>query len=87
MATRDAGPWAQVMLRADIDALPIREETPFPQYGASFASQTAGAAHLCGHDGHTSMLLGAARMLKAREKDLAGTVRRREVRRSLCRDL
>src|SRR5210317_1354223 len=44
-----------IALRADIDALPIHEETGLP-----FASQVDGVMHACGHDGHASMLLGAA---------------------------
>jgi amidohydrolase len=55
-------------LRADMDALAIHEAT-----GAAHASQTPGVMHACGHDGHTTMLLGAARALKE-NPDFAGTV-------------
>ncbi len=48
-----------VALRADMDALPITEET-----GAAHASQNEGVMHACGHDGHTTVCLGAARVLK-----------------------
>jgi amidohydrolase len=53
-----------VALRADIDALPIEEES-----GVEFSSERPGAMHACGHDGHTAMLLGAARELSGREFD------------------
>ncbi len=59
-----------VALRADIDALPIVEET-----GLEFASQNPGVMHACGHDSHTAMLLGAAKVLKEHEATLNGVVK------------
>ncbi len=59
-----------VCLRADMDALPIREET-----GAAFASQNEGIMHACGHDIHVTAALGAARLLSERRDRLCGTVR------------
>lgn len=59
-----------VLLRADIDALPMVERTPLP-----FSSEYQGRMHACGHDGHAAMLVGAAAVLKKREAELNGTVR------------
>ncbi len=59
-----------VALRADIDALPIQEETGLP-----FASRVDGVMHACGHDFHTAALLGAAFLLKERESELPGIIR------------
>jgi hippurate hydrolase len=65
-----AGRPASVLLRGDMDALPMPEET-----GLEFASAIAGRMHACGHDTHTAMLAGAARLLAARQDRLAGEVR------------
>ncbi|WP_374612716.1 M20 family metallopeptidase [Sphingorhabdus sp.] len=58
-----------VLLRGDMDALPLHEDT-----GLDFASETSGAMHACGHDTHVAMLVGAAKMLCARREQLTGTV-------------
>ena len=59
-----------VMLRADIDALPIEEES-----GVEFSSKKVGIMHACGHDFHMSAALGAAILLKQHQNELEGTVR------------
>ncbi|OUM93811.1 MAG: amidohydrolase [Thermobacillus sp. ZCTH02-B1] len=67
---KGALPGKTVALRADMDALPIQEET-----GLEFASERPGVMHACGHDAHTAILLGAAKLLAARADRLRGTVR------------
>lgn len=64
----DFGPGPALGIRADMDALPIDERT-----GAPYASKRRGVMHACGHDGHTVMALGAARLLAGR-KDLKGRI-------------
>ncbi|TNP08107.1 M20 peptidase aminoacylase family protein [Bacillus pacificus] len=59
-----------IAIRADIDALPIQEET-----NLSYASKIRGKMHACGHDFHTAAIIGAAYLLKEREPSLNGTVR------------
>ncbi|ASB87789.1 M20 peptidase aminoacylase family protein [Bacillus sonorensis] len=65
---REEGP--VIALRADIDALPIQEQTGLP-----FASKTEGTMHACGHDFHTASIIGTAILLNRRKKELKGTVR------------
>lgn len=64
----DAG--KTIALRADMDALPLNEETELP-----YASQTPGVMHACGHDTHTAMLLGAACALSGMRENLRGNVK------------
>jgi len=63
-------PGPTVLLRGDMDALPMPEDTE-----VEFRSEVDGAMHACGHDAHTAMLAGAARLLAARRGELAGRVR------------
>ncbi len=71
VATIQGGaPGKTVMLRADIDALPIQEDP-----GKEYCSQNPGVMHACGHDCHAAMLLGAAKILWAHRKELKGTVK------------
>lgn len=57
------------LLRGDMDALPIEEES-----AVEYRSQTSGTMHACGHDGHTAMLLAPARVLMSRRDEIAGTI-------------
>ena len=67
---RGAKPGRTIGLRADMDALPITEESGLP-----YASEVPGVMHACGHDFHTSCVLGAALLLAERRDELAGTVK------------
>jgi len=62
-------PGPTILLRADMDALPVHEDT-----GLDFGSEIDGAMHACGHDTHVAMLLGAARLLQERRAELPGTI-------------
>jgi amidohydrolase len=66
---RGSRPGATVLLRGDMDALPVTEHTGLP-----YSSRVAGVMHACGHDLHTAMLAGAARLLSSRQAELAGNV-------------
>jgi amidohydrolase len=63
------GPAPAVLLRGDMDALPVNEET-----GLDFASEESGAMHACGHDAHMAMVLGAAQLLSSNREKLSGDV-------------
>ena len=65
-----AKPGPTLLLRFDMDALPIHEET-----GAEYASQNAGVMHACGHDGHTAIGLTVAKLLNQHKDKLAGTIK------------
>ncbi|HEX5824388.1 MAG TPA: M20 family metallopeptidase, partial [Candidatus Limnocylindrales bacterium] len=64
-----ARPGPTILLRADMDALPVHEDT-----GLDFSSEVDGAMHACGHDTHVAMLLGATRLLLERRAELPGKV-------------
>jgi amidohydrolase len=68
--TGELGDGPCVLLRADMDALPIEERS-----GVAFASEIPGVMHACGHDAHTAMLLAAAQLLNERRSTFAGTVK------------
>lgn len=63
-------PGKVILLRGDMDALPIKEES-----GEEFSSEIEGVMHGCGHDMHTAMMLGVAKLLKAHEDEIEGTIK------------
>ncbi|MFS0562124.1 amidohydrolase [Terribacillus sp. 179-K 1B1 HS] len=67
---KGAHPGKTIGFRADMDALPIQEETGLP-----FASENEGVMHACGHDGHTAILLGVAKALSAQQEKIHGEIR------------
>lgn len=70
-------PGPQIALRADMDALPVTEQTGLPfasKATTTFAGQTTGVMHACGHDAHTGILLGVAKALVAMRDELPGQV-------------
>jgi amidohydrolase len=74
---RGGKPGPVVALRADIDALPVTEDTPFPFKSTkrgTYLGQEVGISHACGHDIHTAVQLGVASMLASMKADLPGTV-------------
>ena len=67
---RGAAAGKTIALRADIDALPLPDELEQP-----YRSRRPGVCHACGHDGHTAMLLGAAKVLRQMQAEFPGTIR------------
>lgn len=67
---RGGSPGKTIAIRADMDALPILEQT-----GVDYASSVTGRMHACGHDGHTAILMGVARLLSERASELQGNVK------------
>jgi len=74
---RGGKPGPRISVRADMDALPVTEETDFPFRSTKrdiFLGQDVGVAHACGHDVHTSSLLGVATVLAALKDQIPGTI-------------
>lgn len=71
-------PGPVVALRADMDALPVKERVPLPyasKDSADYLGQKVPVMHACGHDAHVAMLLGAAEVLSSMKKDISGTIK------------
>ncbi|MBV2130791.1 amidohydrolase [Arsukibacterium indicum] len=74
---KGAKPGPVVALRADMDALPVTEQTGLPfasEVISEFNGQQTGVMHACGHDAHVAMLMGAAEVLSKQQADIAGTI-------------
>ena len=74
---RGARPGPRIALRADMDGLPVTEQTALPfasKVTTQYNGETVGVMHACGHDGHTAILMGVAEALVARRAELAGEV-------------
>jgi amidohydrolase len=70
-------PGPTIVLRADMDALPVVEQVDLPfrsKVTTTYRGETVGVMHACGHDGHTAMLMGVAEVLASMQKDLPGNV-------------
>ena len=75
---RGGKPGPVIALRADMDALPVVEETKIPfasKVKATFEGKEVGVAHVCGHDAHTAILMGVAEILASMKQELPGTVK------------
>lgn len=75
---KGAKPGPTIAVRADMDALPVTEDTPFPfksKVRANYLGQEVGVMHACGHDIHTAVQLGVASILTAMKNDLSGTIK------------
>jgi len=71
-------PWSVVAVRADMDALPVAEDTPLPfksTVRANYLGQEVGVMHACGHDIHTAVQLGVASVLSSLKNDIPGTIK------------
>src|SRR5439155_27319011 len=71
-------PGPAIAVRADMDALPVTEDTPFPFKStarAKYLGQEVGVMHACGHDVHTAVQLGVASVLAAMRDDIPGTIK------------
>ena len=74
VATIGNGNGKKGLLRADMDALPMEEDSNNLCMAKNCVSKVEGVNHACGHDGHTAMLLGAAKVLKSMESEINGTI-------------